>query len=135
MPQACFTSGGSESILVAMKAARDAWRATHEGQARAALNLVMPVTGHPAHDKAAALMDVEIRRAPLKADCRVDVAEMEPLIDENTIAIVGSAPCFPHGVIDDIGALSELALAAWRLVARGRLRRRVDRAAPCRHRP
>lgn len=105
-----FTSGGSESILVALKAARDAWRAEHDGHARSPLNLVMPITGHPAHDKAAALMDIEIRRVPLRDDCRVDVAKMEPLIDENTIAIVGSAPCFPHGVIDDIGALSELAL-------------------------
>ncbi|KGF69049.1 hypothetical protein LL06_13020 [Hoeflea sp. BAL378] len=105
-----FTSGGSESILLAMKAARDAWRRQHGGD-RGALNLVMPVSAHPAFDKACALMDITIRRAALTPDCRVDVAAMEALIDERTMAIVGSAPCFPHGVIDDIEALSSLAVA------------------------
>jgi len=102
-----FTTGGSESIFLAMKAARDAFRAGNAGPGP--LNLVAPLSAHPAFDKAADAMDLEIRRAPLAADLRADPWAMEALIDERTIALVGSAPCFPHGVIDPIGALSELA--------------------------
>jgi sphinganine-1-phosphate aldolase len=105
-----FTSGGSESIFLAMKAARDAWRAGN-GERREPLNLVMPITGHPAFDKAADAMDLQIRRAPLRPDRRVDVEALSRLTDARTIAIVGSAPCFPHGVIDPIAELSELAQA------------------------
>ena len=62
-----MTSGGTESILLATKAAREHFRATHP-DAKGPLNIVMPVTGHPAFDKAAILMDVEVRRAPLRPD-------------------------------------------------------------------
>ncbi|MGY6537078.1 MAG: pyridoxal phosphate-dependent decarboxylase family protein [Pararhodobacter sp.] len=113
-----FSSGGSESIFMAMKAARDAWRAAHAGRTSSgaadtgarALNIVMPITAHPAFDKAADAMDLEIRRAPLTADRRGDVAAMAAMTDARTIAIIGSAPCFPHGVIDPIQALSDLAV-------------------------
>lgn len=106
-----FTSGGSESIFIAMKAARDAHR-TRVGQgAGTRLNIVVPITVHPAFDKAADAMDLEMRRAPLREDYRVDPIAMAELIDGNTAAIVGSAPCFPHGVIDPIEELSEVALA------------------------
>jgi len=105
-----FTSGGSESILLAMKAARDAYRARTGTGRETGLNVVMPITAHPAFDKAADAMDLELRRAPLRADRRVDPHAMRPLIDERTIALVGSAPCFPHGVVDPIEELSRLAV-------------------------
>ena len=60
-----FTSGGSESILVAVKAARDHARAAGRS---APFNIAMPYSGHPAFDKAASLMDLEIRRVPLSSD-------------------------------------------------------------------
>lgn len=104
-----FTTGGTESILLAVKAARERHRALKGAKPGTALNIVMPVTGHPAFDKAAILMDVEVRRAPLRADRRVEVEAMRGLIDENTMLLVGSAPCFPHGVIDPIGQISALA--------------------------
>ncbi|HEY3951067.1 pyridoxal phosphate-dependent decarboxylase family protein [Phenylobacterium sp.] len=107
-----FTTGGTESILLAVKAAREAHRAKTGAGPRDALNIVMPISGHPAFDKAALLMDVEIRRAPLTADLRVDVAAMRGLIDDNTMMMLGSAPCFPHGVIDPIGELSAIAADA-----------------------
>ncbi|QEW20975.1 Glutamate decarboxylase [Marinibacterium anthonyi] len=107
-----FTSGGSESIFIAMKAARDAVRARTGLGRGEPLNLVVPITVHPAFDKAADAMDLDMRRAPLRADRRVDVAAMAGLIDDHTVAIVGSAPCFPHGVIDPIDELSALALDA-----------------------
>ena len=61
-----FTTGGTESILLGVKSARDRHRAAGKGHAGKPLNLVMPVSGHPAFDKAAILMDVEVRRAPLR---------------------------------------------------------------------
>ena len=105
-----FTPGGSESIFIAVKAARDRFRA-RPGAPRHDLNIVMPDTAHAAFDKAAQVMDLEIRRAPLLPDGRVDVAAMGPMIDARTILIVGSAPCYPHGVVDDVAGISALALA------------------------
>lgn len=106
-----FTTGGTESILLGVKSARDRHRAAGKGHAGKPLNLVMPVSGHPAFDKAAILMDVEVRRAPLRPDRRVDVEALKALVDENTFLIVGSAPCFPHGVIDPIGEIAAFAQA------------------------
>lgn len=105
-----FSSGGSESIFLAMKSARDAHRAKAKVGRETPLNLVVPITVHPAFDKAALAMDIEMRRAPLRPDRRVDVDAMRALIDANTMALVGSAPCFPHGVIDPIEELSRLAI-------------------------
>ncbi len=109
--EGAFTTGGSESIFMAIKAARD------ELRARAGfrpdidrLNLVMPITAHPGFDKAADAMDIEIRRGDVDEDRRAVLDSLRPLIDERTVAIVGSAPCFPHGVIDRIDDLSQLAL-------------------------
>ena len=107
-----FTTGGSESIFVAMKSARDAFRARTDTQRGEILNIVMPDSAHPAFDKAAAAMDLDIRRAPLRADMRVDTAALAEMIDARTMAIVGSAPCFPHGVVDPIAELSDIALKA-----------------------
>lgn len=105
-----FTTGGSESILIAVKAARDAYRAKPDAL-QVGLNIVMPDTAHAAFDKAAQLMDLEIRRAPVRADKRVDAVALEGMIDKRTILIVGSAPCYPHGVVDPMEELSDLAVA------------------------
>ena len=104
-----ITSGGTDSITMAVKAARDYARATRgvSGQT----NLVAPYSAHPAFDKAAHLMDIEVRRVPVAADLLSDVDAMADAIDANTILLVGSAPSFPYGLIDRIEALSELAIA------------------------
>ena len=102
-----MTGGGSESILVGVKAARDHARAAG---IKPPFNIVLPYSGHPAFDKAADLMDLEVRRAPLAADLRADPAAMAALLDGHSILLVGSVPCFPHGVIDPIPALSALAV-------------------------
>jgi len=104
-----MTSGGTESIVMAVKACRDWNRArranpTHRG------NIVLPLTAHPAFDKGAQMMDLEIRRVAIAPDLRADPAAMEAAIDADTIMIVGSTPCFPYGVVDPIPELSELAL-------------------------
>lgn len=100
-----MTSGGTDSILMAVKAARDFARAA--GRA-GPFNIVTPYSAHPAFHKAAMLMDLEVRRAPLK-DLLADPEAIEAAMDERTIMIVGSAPCFPYGLIDPIEALGELA--------------------------
>ena len=103
-----LTSGGSESILMAVKTYRDEARAKkpHILQPEA----VVPISVHAAFEKAAHYFGVKLVHAPLAKDFRVDVAAVESLITPNTIFLVGSAPQYPQGVIDPIGALSELAL-------------------------
>lgn len=105
-----MTSGGTESIVMAVKACRD-WSRAQRNDASFRGNLVLPETAHPAFDKAAALMDLEIRRIPARADYRADVPAMAAAIDAATIMLVGSAPCFPFGVIDPLAELSDLAIA------------------------
>lgn len=101
-----MTSGGTDSIFMAVKTARDHARAKRK--LKEPLNLVIPFTAHPAFDKAAAVMDLEVRRVPVK-DLLADVAAMEAAIDEATLLMAGSAPCFPYGLIDPIEALAEVA--------------------------
>ncbi len=101
-----MTSGGTDSIVMAVKAARDYARAKRA--VAGALNLVAPASVHPAFDKAAMMMDIKVRRVPVK-DYLADVAAMADAIDDKTIMLVGSAPCFPYGLIDPIEALGKLA--------------------------
>jgi glutamate/tyrosine decarboxylase-like PLP-dependent enzyme len=101
-----MTSGGTDSITMAVKAARDFAR--EKRALKGALNLVAPYSVHPAFDKACTMMDIEIRRIPVK-DYLADVDAMGAAIDANTIMLVGSAPCFPFGLIDPIATLGALA--------------------------
>ena len=101
-----FTSGGTESILMAVKAARDQFRTENEVTHP---NIVLPTSAHAAFDKAAAYFGVELRRVDVLPNWRADVVAMAERIDKNTIMIVGSAPQYPQGVVDDIPALATLA--------------------------
>jgi sphinganine-1-phosphate aldolase len=100
-----MTSGGTDSIFLAVKAARDYARSKGK---KGGANIVTPYSAHPAFHKAAMVMDIEVRRTPLK-QCLADPAAIEAAADENTIMIVGSAPNFPYGLIDPIEALGEIA--------------------------
>lgn len=103
-----MTSGGTESCLLAVKAARDRARALKPKITKP--NLVVPETVHVAFDKAASYFGLEIRYAKLRADLRADVRDMASLVDHNTVLLVGSAPQYPHGVVDPIEELSDLAV-------------------------
>jgi sphinganine-1-phosphate aldolase len=94
---------------MAVKACRDHSRAARDNRNFRG-NLVLPVTAHPAFDKAASLMDLPVRRVPLTADLVADPAGMAQATDEDTTMLVGSVPCFSYGTIDPIGALSDLAV-------------------------
>ena len=100
------TSGGTESILMAVKSYRD--RARKEKGIKHP-NIVIPISAHPAFDKAGQYFGIEVIRTPVGPDYRADVKAMKSAINKNTIALVGSAPGFPHGVIDPILEISNLA--------------------------
>jgi sphinganine-1-phosphate aldolase len=102
------TSGGTESILMAMKVYRDRARAE---RGITAPEIIMPRTAHPAFCKAGEYFGIHMVRAPVApSDFRVDVEAVRGLINENTVALVGSAGNYPYGLIDPLEALSELAL-------------------------
>lgn len=103
-----MTTGGTESIILAMQTCRD-WSRAKRGDPRHRGNVVAAETVHPAFNKGAKLMDLEVRRAPVDDNLRMDLAAMESLIDDNTIMIVGSAPNFPYGMIDPIRELGTIA--------------------------
>jgi glutamate/tyrosine decarboxylase-like PLP-dependent enzyme len=101
-----MTSGGTESIMMAIKTARE-WGRKVKGLKRP--HVIVPASAHPAFDKAVHYFDVDYTHAPLNADFTVDVAAMEKLIRPETVLLVGSAPAYPQGVIDDITAIAAMA--------------------------
>ncbi len=101
------TSGGTESILCAVAAYRD--RARRERPWIRRPELVVPSTIHPAFDKAAHYFGVKLVKVAVGPDLRADVAGMRKRIGRRTIGLVGSAPQYPHGVIDPIAELGALA--------------------------
>ena len=103
-----ITSGGTESILLAVKTCRD--EARSRGVDTAGAELVIPLSAHPAFDKAAHYLGLRIVRVPVAGDFRADIPAMAAAITPRTLMLVGSAPCFPYGVVDPIAELSALAL-------------------------
>lgn len=97
-----FTSGGTESIFLAVKTARD--RANIDRP-----KLVLPISGHATVNKAASYLGVEVVRTALGPDLRADVDALEAAIDDRTIMVVASAPGYPHGVFDPIEEIGALA--------------------------
>jgi len=102
-----LTSGGTESILMAVKTCRD--QAVAAGRNVAGGRVVVPSSAHLAFDKACHYLGLEIVRVPVAEDHRADPAAMAAAIDPSTVMLVGSAPCFPYGLVDPIEALSNLA--------------------------
>ena len=101
------TSGGTESLLVMVAAYRD--RARRERPWIRRPQLVVPSTIHPAFDKAAHYFGVELKKVPVGDDLRANVRAMEKAIGWRTIGLAASAPQYPHGVIDPIAELGQLA--------------------------
>jgi len=97
-----FTSGGTESLFLAMKTARDA-----KGAARP--NAVMPVTAHASLDKHGHYLGIEVRRTPMRGDFRADLEALASAIDADTVLLVGSAPGYTHGVFDPLPEMGALA--------------------------
>ncbi len=102
-----MTSGGTESILMAVKTARDWARETmpHVKEPE----MLVPESVHPAFEKAGHYFGVRVVHAPLDESLRANVSAMAELANEKTILLVGSAPAYPHGVIDPIEDIAALA--------------------------
>lgn len=107
-PNSCgtMTSGGTESILMACKAYRE--MAYDKGIKYP--EILVPESAHAAFDKAANYFGLKIVHIPLNKDMQVDVKAMKRAISKNTAMLVCSAPQFPHGSIDPIEEVAELAL-------------------------
>jgi len=99
------TSGGTESILLAMKTYRD--RAADERGIRKP-EMVVPSTAHAAFEKASQYFKIKMIKVPVDREFRADVKATRKAITRNTVVIVGSAPSFPHGIVDPIPELSDL---------------------------
>ena len=100
-----MTSGGTESLLMTVLTARE-W-----GKARGITSpeMILPITAHPAFEKAAHYFNVKPIHTSVRADFRADAAAVRAAITPRTVLIVGSAPSYPHGVIDPISDLAHVA--------------------------
>jgi sphinganine-1-phosphate aldolase len=103
-----MTTGGTESLLMAVLAARERGRAergiTHP-------EMVLPASAHAGFEKAAHYFGVRSVRVPVRADWRADVTAMAAAMTPQTVLLVGSAPQYPQGVVDPIGEIAALAAA------------------------
>ncbi len=100
------SSGGTESILLAMKSYRD------QAEAKKGITepeMIVPISAHAAFDKAAQYFKIKLIRIPVDKEFKADVDAARKAITDNTIVMIGSAPSFPHGIVDPIEELSELA--------------------------
>lgn len=95
-----FTSGGTESIILAMKTYRDSCNKTSP-------NIIVCKTGHAAYWKAGQYLGIEIIEAPYDNECKLNLENVKRLINNNTIAVVTSAPSFNFGIVDNVKEISE----------------------------
>ena len=100
------TSGGTESCLMAVKTYRDMAR-QQRGVKKP--EMVIPETAHVAWFKASEYFNVKIRLVPLTRDFTPDLKKLRRMINRNTVMILGSAPEYPHGTIDPIAEMGEIA--------------------------
>ncbi len=100
-----MTSGGTESLLMAVKAARTrgAQRGIVTGE------MVLPSTAHAAFEKGAEYFGVRSVRVPVGNDYRADVAAMAAAVTPNTVLLVASAPQYPQGIVDPVSDIAVLA--------------------------
>jgi len=106
------TTGGTESILMAMKAYRD--RARAQGMPMGVpLEIVASVATHPAFDKAAAYFDMRVVHTPVNEETgEADVEAIRAAIGPLTVVVVACAPSYPWGIVDDVPAIAAVARAA-----------------------
>jgi len=102
-----MTTGGTESILMAVLAARERGRSE---RGVTAPNMVLPTSAHAAFEKGAHYFGVESRRVPVRDDWRADADAMAAAVDGDTVLVVASAPQYPQGVVDPVADVAAIAL-------------------------
>ena len=102
-----MTSGGTESILLSVYTYRE--HAAKTRRLSGPPEIVAPVTAHPAFDKGCHYFGVKLRKVDVGSDLRADARAMERAITKNTVALVASAPQYPHGLVDPIEEVAEVA--------------------------
>ena len=108
-PQAVGTmsSGGTESIILAMFTYRE-W-ALHKYKNRKKKKILAPATVHPAFEKAAHLLDLELVRVPLDDHFRMDARALQKFLDKDCLVVVCGAPSYPYGIIDPVEDIARVA--------------------------
>ncbi|MCG8636757.1 MAG: aspartate aminotransferase family protein [Desulfobacterales bacterium] len=102
-----LTSGGTESCLLAVKTYRDMARKKRRVRYP---EMILPSSAHVAWEKGAQYFGVKPVRIPVDEGFRADVEKVRKAVNKNTVMILGSAPGYPHGVVDPISELGEIAL-------------------------
>jgi sphinganine-1-phosphate aldolase len=105
------TTGGTESCLLAVKTARDAWlgaRGLEPGAARP--RLVAPITAHAAFQKAAHYFGLALDLVPVEDDGVVSVSAIAERLGDDVALVVVSAPSYPHAALDPVGEVASLCL-------------------------
>ena len=102
-----FTSGGSESIYCALHAIRE-WAREHHPHVSTP-RIIAPYSAHPSFSKGCHYFGLDLKRVALRRDLRADVSAMSAAVDEQTVALIGSAPCWPYGLYDPLELLGEVA--------------------------
>lgn len=101
-----LTSGGTESILCAVKAARERARAERNVTSP---EMIVATSAHAAFHKGAHLFGLDVTAVPVLDDWTADASAMANAVSENTVLVVGSAPQYPQGVVDPIEDLAAIA--------------------------
>jgi len=104
---ATITTGGSESLFLAMKAARE--RARDLKPRISAPEILLPHTTYPVFNKAAHALGIKVVQVTSSVNYAADLAALESAVTPNTIMLVGAAPPFPYGVVDPLEDMSALA--------------------------
>jgi glutamate/tyrosine decarboxylase-like PLP-dependent enzyme len=103
-----ISTGGTESIFLALKVARD--MAMERGVKETAFEVLLPATAHPAFLKACHYLSLKPVLVPVDVNGRALPEAMQDAISSRTILMAASAPCFPYGVVDPVQQLGALAL-------------------------
>ena len=102
-----FTSGGTESIFLALYSYRERTQRLRKVRSP---EIITPASVHPAFDKAAHMLGLKVRRVAVGDSFAADAKAMAKAITNDTIMMVCSAPSYPHGVMDPVVELGEIAL-------------------------
>jgi glutamate/tyrosine decarboxylase-like PLP-dependent enzyme len=102
-----FTYGGTESIMLAVKAAREEFKKRENSTPE----IVLPETAHPAFYKSAEFLGMKVTRIKVDRETfKASAEDANEVISSRTAILVASAPNYPFGVVDDVKGFAELAV-------------------------